>query len=410
MKVAHKVLIGTLAMSLVLAGCKVETTMQPTDDNGAATQQVKQTTAPTTAIASKRDIVGYRLMQGVLYLPAEAQANVMTTGSAPIQDILVKIGDHVSRGQTMMTLASGQAANYAQAKSTYDAALAAYNQALAQYEQPVKDAQRQLDQARSTERTVRDTTTPGGDASALQQANATRSSLEDALKQAKAQATTSELPYKQQLDTAKASMDDAKAGKNSAKVTAPISGTVMTLTTASGQQPSPQTPVANIVDLRAFSVKAAVSPDDAPFVKTGTPVVIMFNELQNHVVNGRVRSVTTIPASSDGKPGYTATIDFNNEDGTVKPKMTIHSVGVVSGKRSGVVAVPIDAVGKDSSGKPVVKVLDHGNWKPVTVEPGLSDGYYVEIKSGVESGDSVQVVPGQGNWLMGTNLTTTPAS
>lgn len=407
---AHKIWIGTVAISLVFTGCKVETTMQPTASSGGTTQQVKQTAAPTTAVASTRDIVGYRLMQGVLYLPADAQANVMTTGSAPIQDVLVKIGDHVARGQTMMTLASGQAANYAQAKSTYDAALAAYNQALSQYGQPVKDAQRQLDEARSTERTVRDTTTPGGDASALQQANATRSSLEDAVKQAKAQATTAELPYKQQLDTAKAAMDDAKAGKNSAKVTAPISGTVTALTAATGQQPSAQTPVATIIDLRAFTVKATVSPDDAPFVKAGTPVAIMFNELPNHVVNGRVRSVTTIPASSSGAVGYTATVDFNNEDGTVKPKMTIHTVGVVSGKRSGVVAVPIDAIGKDTSGKPVVKVLDHGNWKPVTVEIGLSDGYNVEIKSGVQSGDSVQVVPGQGNWLMGTNLTTARAS
>lgn len=403
MKASNTFLIGVAALGMALTGCKVETTMQPAPDSGIAQQKVAAT--PTTAKADRRDIVGYRLMTGTLFLPADAQANVMTTGSAPVQDVLVKVGDHVGKGQTMMTLASGQAANYATAKSTYDAALAAYNQALAQYEQPVRDAQRQLDQAKSTERTVRQTTVPGGDASTLQQANATRTSLEDALKVAKSQAKTNELPYKQQLDQAKAALDDAKAGKNSAKVTAPITGTVVSISATSGQQPSPQTPVAHIIDLRAFSVKATVSPEDAPFVKTGTPVVVMFNELPNHVVNGRVRSVTTIPASPQGKVEYTATIDFNNEDKDVQPNMTIHSVGVVAGKRTNVVAVPIDAVEKDTSGKPVVKVMQGNDWKPVNVELGLSDGYFVEVKSGVEAGDSVQVIPGQGNWLMGTNLT-----
>src|SRR4029079_808996 len=119
--------------------------------------------------ADRRDIVGYRLLGGKVYVPANASAQVEAATTAPVQSVDVKEGDHVRRGQTIVTLATGQQETYVQAKATYDAALSAYNQALAQYEQPVKDVARQLEEAKSTERTIRQSTVPGGDASDLQQ-------------------------------------------------------------------------------------------------------------------------------------------------------------------------------------------------------------------------------------------------
>jgi membrane fusion protein, copper/silver efflux system len=95
-------------------------------------------------------------------------------------------------------------------------------------------------------------------------------------------------------------------------------------------------------------------------------------------------------------------VDFDNTGGVIMPNSSVRTVGVVVGKRNNVLAVPVDAVGQDGSGKPVVKVLDNGNWKVVVVETGLSDGYFVEITKGLEEDQTVQVVPGQGKWLLGT--------
>ncbi len=381
-------------------------TVESDQTNGTAQQQMEQSeTQPTVVKADRRDIVGYRLLAGKVYAPANASADVLATGGAPVQAVDVKVGDHVSRGQTIVTLATGQQESYQQAKSTYDAAVAAYNQALAQYEQPVKDVQRQLDQARATEKTIRQSTVPGGDATSLQQAVANRHALEDQLKQVQAQARTNELQYKTQLDQAKLALTQARAGVRSSTITAPISGTVVSLQVSIGQTLPANTVVARIVDLPALAIKSDVMPDDAPFIKKGTKVAVVFSDYPDRKFDGRVRKVDALPADQDGKVRYTATIDFDNTGGLIKPTSTIKSVGVVVGHRTHVLAVPVDAVGKDNTGKPFVKVLEDGKWKPEVVEIGMSDGNFVEIKSGVQEGDSVQVVPGQGQWLLGSNIT-----
>ena len=402
---AHKKFaIALMTLSLVLTGCEVRTV--PAGSSGAAQQQLAQQQAqPTTAKVEKRDIVGYRLLSGHVYLPPNATADVIATGPAPVQTVNVKEGERVGRGQVIVTLATGQQENYQQAKSTYDAAVAAYNQALAQYEQPVRDVQRQLDQAKATEKTIRESTTPGGDATSLQQATANRKSLEDQVKVVQAQARTNELQYKTQLDQAKLALSEARAGKQQSTITAPITGTVMSLTVTPGQTFGARSVIAKIVDLPAMRIKCEVLPADVPFVKTGTAVAVVFNDFPDHKFVGRVQSLDTLPPGADGKTQYEATIDFTNTDGMVKPTSTVRSVGVVVGRRRGAISVPVDAVGKDTSGKPYVKVLDNSTWKPVVVELGMSDGNFVEIKSGVHEDDTVQVIAGQGEWLVGSDLT-----
>ncbi|MEA2552103.1 MAG: hypothetical protein QOJ65_279 [Fimbriimonadaceae bacterium] len=401
---AHKSIfvIAAAALGLLAIGCKTQT--DTANSTGVATQPVLNK-EPTTAKAERRDITGYRLLNGKLYVPPNSQAVVFAPSTAPVALIDVKVGDYVKRGQVIADLAvPGADTAYQQAKATYEAAKAAYESAIAQYEQPVRDLRRQLDQARSTERTLRQQTTPGGDASALQQAVAARQALEDQIKIAEAQSKTSVLPYKAQLDQARTALEAARAARKQAEVVAPISGHVLSIDVRSGEEVGPNKPVAHLADLAALEIKATVDPDDAPFVKKGTPVVILFEGFPDRKFEGRVTKVDTLPADADGRVRYESTIDFKNTDGLIKPGTPVHSVGVVAGQRKGVVAVPIDAVDKDSTGKPIVKVMENDNWKPVVVELGMSDGYFVEVKSGVKEGDSVQVVPGQGQWLVGTPL------
>jgi len=61
------------------------------------------------------------------------------------------------------------------------------------------------------------------------------------------------------------------------------------------------------------------------------------------------------------------------------------------GEKRTVLAVPADAVQKDTSGRTIVKVLRGGHWEAAVVETGISDGQYTEIKSGLNEGETVQV-------------------
>jgi multidrug efflux pump subunit AcrA (membrane-fusion protein) len=87
-----------------------------------------------------------------------------------------------------------------------------------------------------------------------------------------------------------------------------------------------------------------------------------------------------------------ALIEFKNEQGQVKPDMEA-SVSVRLGQAEDVPAVPTDAIDRDEAGRPVVAVLRGGRWQEVVVDPGLSDGRYTAIRSGLKEGETIKVTP-----------------
>ena len=88
-------------------------------------------------------------------------------------------------------------------------------------------------------------------------------------------------------------------------------------------------------------------------------------------------------------------ISFTDADGLVKPDMKVSSCGVKTGEVRDAIAVPVGALQHDSTGKPYVNVLQGQNWVKTVAEPGMSDGAYVQIKSGLNGDESVQVMPTQ---------------
>jgi multidrug efflux pump subunit AcrA (membrane-fusion protein) len=107
---------------------------------------------------------------------------------------------------------------------------------------------------------------------------------------------------------------------------------------------------------------------------------------------GKVTRITTEPAGPLGGQRYVSIIEFQNTQGLVKPGMTA-SVSVRVAEARNVLAVPSGAVHRDKTGRPVVEVLRNGRWERVVVEPGLSDGRYTAIRSGLNDGETVKVTP-----------------
>jgi HlyD family secretion protein len=166
-----------------------------------------------------------------------------------------------------------------------------------------------------------------------------------------------------------------------------------------GQELRPSEVIAKIVDLPSLSIKSDVMADDAQFVKKGGRVAIVFSDQADRKFDGTVRKVDALPATNDGKVLYEATIDFTNTDGAIRPSSVVKSIGVIVGQRKGVLAVPVDAVGKGSGDTAFVNVQTSKGFVKATVTLGLDDGNFVEIKSGLSDGDTVQVATGRGAWL-----------
>ena len=373
-----------LAAIVLMAGCDSGTSTTTTGEQHLRAQ-------PTTAKVARRDITGYLLIDGHLYTPPNRDVIVKAPYASNVDQVLVKQGDHVDKGETIVKMQLPEMQQYfQQAKSTVDAAHSAYSSALAQYGSAYKQAQLALDQARAAERSARQSASSTGDATALNDAIAARQSAEQALIQAKADRDSQVLPYKQQLDQAEAAYRDAKAGVRQANVTAPISGTVVDLNTQAGAAVDNNTVVAHIVDLSDIQVKANITPEQASYVDKDKSCIVIFNGLEDKPFNGEVTNVQTIPAGG-GAVKREVTVDFSNDHGLVKPGMTVKSIGIKVGQVHDVLAVPADAVYQDANGRASVRVMNNGQWSARLVETGLTDGFFTEIKSGLSEGDEVRV-------------------
>jgi HlyD family secretion protein len=387
--------VAAASLAFGLIGCGPSGSAGAGGERGAA-----QTLEPTSAKVVRRDIVGYELLVGNLYVPPESQAHAYAPYRAPVERVNATVGARVRKGEVIVELAAPEVqSNYEQHRIAVKEAETAYANAKVQYQAPVRQAEQALAQARSTERTIRKATVPGGDATALEQAVANRQAAEEALLAAKTQVNTDVLPYKQQLDAARSAFEQAQAGVKQTSVRAPLSGHVLEMRAKPGDEVGAQRNevLATIVDLADIKVKAEVTDAQAGIVKDRTPVVITFTDLPQRPFDGRVTRVRTVPedeVASVGKNArYLATIDFKNDEGLVKPGMEVKTVGVKTGSVQNVIAVPYDAVDQDETGKPVVKVLVNGEWQVRVVETGLSDGSYTQIKSGLKEGETVQVTP-----------------
>lgn len=389
-----------LCVILVVTGCQVSTETAQTQPNGSASQPIASA-KPSNAKVERRDLVGYRLLPAKLYTPPSEQSKVFATYSTTIEKVLTSEGQRVRRGEVLIVLAMPVEQSYFdQARAQLNAAEAAYKSAVAQYGTAASKARQQLKLAQEAERSARSATMPGGDATALQSATEARQIAQDAVRQAEAQESIDILPYKQQLNFARDAFEDAKSGVKQASVRAPLSGVVTKLAAKQGQNVSAGSELGEVVDLSALKVKATATAKDSELVKEGAVVVIVFNEFPDKHFHGKVTSVQPLPSGENGKVVHEATIWFDNENGDVKPGMVVKSAGIETGKAEDALTVPLDAVAKDETGKPVVRKLDGTDWTSVVVELGLTDGTYIQIKSGdLKVDDTVQVMPGQGAWI-----------
>jgi RND family efflux transporter MFP subunit len=374
---------------------------------GAVGYWAYSVTRPHPIQAAERDIKGLIPLQGEIFVPPTAQANVMAPFRAPVEKVFKSVGDAVQKGDPIAQLSLPTAEAYhEQTKTALQQAETDYANAKRQYDVSVSAVQKQVDAARAAERSsAQPATTTAPDGSVVVtttpdagQASQQRIATEQALQQAIADREAALAPYKMQLEQARANNGAARAGEKQGLVRAPLTGTIMALNAKPGQEAGTdnKTPIAYIVDLSAIQMQTALTDEQAAYVKQGMPVVVTVANLGNKQFDGKVTRIVNQTVTKMGglikDQQYVALIDFKNTDAQVKPGMKVN-VALKTGEAKNAVVVPNEAIDKDSQGRPVVRVLRNGTWTPVVVEVGVSDGTYTQIKSGVQKGETVQVTP-----------------
>lgn len=147
-------------------------------------------------------------------------------------------------------------------------------------------------------------------------------------------------------------------------------------------------------------------------VKTGQEVEIVANAYEDKTYNGTITKINQIGSYASNGSSFTGTVVFEN-DGDLKIGMSA-SCTITLEKAENVIAVPIEAIQTQGSSKYIVVKNEDGSTTNVTVETGLSNDAYVEIKSGLQGGETIQMIQatsssssnkqysrGQGEFTMG---------
>jgi macrolide-specific efflux system membrane fusion protein len=197
------------------------------------------------------------------------------------------------------------------------------------------------------------------------------------------------------LDSAKATLDDALEQLESAKegypVVAPFEGVVAEVDVAPGDEVNANTVVLKLVDPSVFEVSASVDEIDVSQVQQGQEATITLDALTDVELSGKVSSISAFANSQSGVVSYSVTILVTSMPSGVQLREGMSAtVTITKQLATNVLLVPTKAI-SNSSSNPTVTVMVNGVPEVRAVKVGESNDEYTEIVSGLNAGEEVVV-------------------
>ena len=201
-----------------------------------------------------------------------------------------------------------------------------------------------------------------------------------------------------QLRKAKIAVDTAQANLGYTRISAPISGVVISIDSEEGQTLVSSQAVSTILTLAnvdKMTVKAEISEADVTKVTPGMEVyftILGEPDTRRHatlraIEPGPVEDATS--SSSSNAIYYNGLFDIDNSDHHLRVGMTAE-VTIILARADNVLAAPVTVLrDTQTTGKTTVDLLHNGRPQPVEVTLGVNDKVYVELKDGVAEGDKL---------------------
>ena len=210
----------------------------------------------------------------------------------------------------------------------------------------------------------------------------------------------------QNLEAALEELRVAEENLANCHATAPISGKVIGLMAAIGNEIPANTAVVTISDTTMITVTANVDERNISYIKPGMMVEL---DQWGSFAMGTVESVSLSSTINNGVATYPIVISAENPDESIQvnsyinyrltasqndnclvlPIQSVRTVSTEDGEMMTVVYVRSDSRPENAIDVPFAdEEIPDGFW-PVPVEIGIQDNYNVEIKSGVEEGTEV---------------------
>ena len=230
-------------------------------------------------------------------------------------------------------------------------------------------------------------------------------SLEDYLDSFKKQLESAEDMVKNAKDNLENAQDQIEDAERSLKevidnmadysITAPISGQIISKDALEGDTITYKSVLCVIYDLSAAIFEMNIDELDVTSVKVGQEVKITADAFEDKIFKGMVTNISLQSTASGGVTQYPVTVRID-EVGDLLPGMNVTGE-IVLDKVENVIAVPSDALMRGDvvyvADSTVTEAVDDvpAGFRKVPVETGLTDGDYIEIKSGLTGEEEVYV-------------------
>lgn len=268
-----------------------------------------------------------------------------------LEEVLVKVGDRVSRGQVLARLESAQQQ-------------AALIQAQAGLEQA--RAKADLDEQNLEKiRTLYD------------QGVIARQELDIAV--------TTAVASRAAVAAAEAAVSQAVTALDNTYIRAPISGEVSARHLEPGAVA--QGAIVTLVSSGDLQVEIGVTEQDINYLEQGREVTVYVPATTEKHLRGRVAGVS--PAADERSRLYSVKVEIVNIPDDLKPGMAA-SVQFATRKTENAVVIPKAAV-VSRAGQNLVFTVEDGRAKGRVVVPGIDDGSRVEILNGLVGGEMIMV-------------------
>lgn len=196
-----------------------------------------------------------------------------------------------------------------------------------------------------------------------------------------------------QLQQAKQAYQDAQATLAGTKITAPISGTILSVGATVGNTVDTGTFI-TMADTSQLELVFYLDATDWNLAAVGDQAEVTFDSMPDKTFTGKVSEIDTELYQSNNTSVVKGVVQLDttlNELGL--PIGASANVDVIHARADNVLLVPTEALHETTPGKYVVYLVENGALTQRAVEIGLQDQAFTEVKSGLTAGDVVSTGP-----------------
>lgn len=194
------------------------------------------------------------------------------------------------------------------------------------------------------------------------------------------------------LQAAQARVDAARAILDQVNITAPFSGTILSIELIPGDLVTPGGVVIVIADLSELHVDVPIAEVDYNRLAIGQTASLALDAIPETAYHGQVEQINLNATTLSGSVSYPVKVVITDADKKVLPGMTV-AVQIEVAHLEDVLLVPNRAV-RTVDGSRVVYLSVNGSLQPVEIELGSSNDTMSEVVSGdLKEGDVVVLNP-----------------